>query len=129
MNVKETNKIKLMSATYLNDYVIRFVFSDGKVHDLDFFPFLSKVPQNPMTSKYLDLKKFKKFEILGNRDISWNDYEMCYDFFTLYYGFEDGPRYEKLYDEKVSPIKVVCFPVEKRKKIVLPKVKRKKEFA
>ena len=90
--------IRVLSATYLHDYVIRFVFSDGKIHDLDFYPFLSKVPQNPMTSKYLNLNLFKKFEMEGD-DIFWNDGEMCYSFFTLYFGFTKGPKIEKKYYE------------------------------
>ena len=83
--------MRILSATYLRDYVIRFVFSDGKTHDLDFHSFLSKVPQNPMISKYLDVTLFKNFKIISSSDISWNDREMSFDFDTLYYGFKKIP--------------------------------------
>ena len=82
---------RILSATYLRDYVIRFVFNDGKTHDLDFHPFLSKVPQNPMISKYLDVTLFQNFKIISHSDISWNNREMSFDFDTLYYGFRKIP--------------------------------------
>lgn len=129
MNAKGIDKIKIVSATYLHDYVIRFIFSDRKTHDLDFYPFLSKVPQNPMTSKYLNLRLFKDFEILDSRDISWNDYEMCYDFFTLYYGFEDGPKKEAESSKNAQIICTIHLQKNNRKRIASPKVKRKKIFA
>jgi hypothetical protein len=89
----ETSKenTRILSATYLHDYVIRFVFNDGKTHDLDFHPFLSKIPQNPMISKYLDVTLFQNFKIISSSDISWNNREMCFDFDTLYYGFKKVP--------------------------------------
>ena len=72
--------IKIISAKYLKDYKIEFTFNNGRVSILDFYSFLSAPNQNPMSSKYLDKGKFRKFEILDGRDISWNRYEMCFPF-------------------------------------------------
>ena len=122
MSTNSIDHIRTVSATYLHDYIIRFEFSDGKIHDLDFYPFLSKKPQNPMISKYLDLDLFKKFEMNGD-DILWNDYEMCYSFFTLYYGFQEGPKREVSYYEN-API-IARFPVA----LTPQKRKRRKAYA
>ncbi len=128
MLAKDIDKIKIVSTTYLHDYVVRFLFSDGKIHDLDFYPFLSKIPQNPMTAKYLNLDLFKDFEILDSQDISWNDYEMYYDFFTLYYGFEDGPKKEAEHSKNAPIICTIYLQKDNHKKITAPKVKRKEVF-
>ena len=81
-----TDTIEILKAEYIRDYVIRFFFSDGTKMEIDFYPFLSKPNQNPMTAKYLDVIKFRKFKIVRKQDISWNDYEMCFPFETLYSG-------------------------------------------
>jgi hypothetical protein len=107
MKIQEIDNVMLVSAKYLHDYVIRFVFNNGNVHDLDFYPFLSKVPQNPMTSKYLKKDLFKKFKTNKHGDISWNDREMCYDFFTTYYGFKDAHKMERLYEKNTPAIRTV----------------------
>lgn len=111
--------INVVSATYLHDYVIRFVFSDGKIHDLDFYPFLSQKSQNPMVSKYLKLDLFKKFKMDGD-DIFWNDYEMSYSFFTLYYGFGEDMIQEARYYKNLPQIDCSHFS---------RKPKQEKEFA
>ncbi|GHV42981.1 hypothetical protein FACS1894180_0780 [Bacteroidia bacterium] len=125
MKTNEIEHIKLVSATYLHDYVIRFVFSDGKVHDLDFFPFIGKTPQNPMVSKYLNVDLFKKFETNPPGDILWNKGEMCYGIFTIYYGFDKGPEREALYYKNTDVIRKTHFH-KKQKKLLqkrLPLVK------
>ena len=123
---EKLENIRVVSATYLHDYVIRFVFSDGKIHDLDFYPFLSKVPQNPMVSKYLKLDLFKKFRMNGD-NIFWNGYEMCFSFFTLYFGFDWGPIIEQKYYEE-SPV-IKCIHFSQRPKRDKHPQKRKKELA
>ena len=110
MKKKLLDDVRLLSATYLHDYVIRFAFSDGKTNDIDFHPFLSKTPQNPMTSKYLNLDLFKKFKITPINDISWNDREMCYSFDTLYRGYVEKPAKMRLYDFEPAPLLSVAEP-------------------
>ncbi|RZL45989.1 MAG: DUF2442 domain-containing protein [Pedobacter sp.] len=76
--------IEINKAEYLEDYKIRFEFSDGEQHIIDFIDFL-KSAKNPMTKKYLDKKEFKNFKIEFG-DIVWNEYEMCFPIWDLHEG-------------------------------------------
>ncbi len=76
--------ISIDKATYLNDYQIRFEFSDGKKQTIDFKAFLSEA-KNPMTKKYLNKHAFKKFRIEYG-DIIWDDYTMCFPIWNIYEG-------------------------------------------
>jgi len=76
--------IEINKAEYLEDYNIRFEFSDGVIRTIDFTHFL-KSAKNPMTKKYLDEEEFKKFKIEFG-DIVWNDYEMCFPIWDLHEG-------------------------------------------
>ena len=82
----EVGNIEIFETEIANDYVIKFCFSDGTERRVDFYPFLSRKNQNPMAAKYLDVNKFRKFKIIRKQDISWNDYELCFPFETLYSG-------------------------------------------
>lgn len=76
--------ISIDKATYLEDYKIEFLFSDGVVRVVDFSGFLNNA-KNPMTRKYLDKNLFKQFEIKFG-DISWNDFELCFPIWDLHEG-------------------------------------------
>ncbi|WP_316786191.1 DUF2442 domain-containing protein [Pedobacter frigiditerrae] len=76
--------IEINKADYLEDFKIRFVFSDGQERTIDFTDFLQSA-KNPMTKKYLDKKEFKNFKIEFG-DIVWNDYEMCFPIWDLHEG-------------------------------------------
>ncbi|MCU0425174.1 MAG: DUF2442 domain-containing protein [Candidatus Kapabacteria bacterium] len=76
--------IAIEKAEYLGAYTIRFSFTDGTERIIDFEPFL-RAAANEMTTKYLSLKEFCTFEI-KHRNISWNDYEMCFPLASLYEG-------------------------------------------
>lgn len=76
--------IEVNKADYLENYKIRFEFSDGSVQTIDFSDFL-KSAKNPMTKKYLDKKEFQNFKIEFG-DIVWNDYEMCFPIWDLHEG-------------------------------------------
>lgn len=76
--------ISIVSAEYINNYSIRFVFSDNTEKTIDFAGFLRK-SKNPMTRKYLDKNKFRNFSIQYG-DVVWNDYEMCFPLADLYAG-------------------------------------------
>ena len=80
------DNLQVTNAEYIADYRIRFTFNDGAVNEVDFYPFLSQPYQNPMVSQYLDQDLFCQFEVVKHRDISWNDYEMCFPLETLYTG-------------------------------------------
>ncbi|MFH1288823.1 MAG: DUF2442 domain-containing protein [bacterium] len=76
--------ISIIKAQYLNDYKIRFIFSDGVEQIINFKFFLSSA-KNPMTKKYLNSSLFKKFKIRYG-DIEWNDYELCFPLWDLHEG-------------------------------------------
>jgi hypothetical protein len=80
------DNLQVTQAIYTTDYRIEFTFSDGTVHEVDFYPFLSRPHQNPMVTQYLDKDRFRQFEIIKHQDISWDDYEMCFPLETLYTG-------------------------------------------
>ena len=95
--MKIPDTVRLKKATYLTDYVIRFVFTDGRTVDLDFHPLLNDEGQNPMTRQFLDVTRFKAFKVVNRRDIIWGDHEMAFPLATLYAGdfrvHWDGKKY------------------------------------
>jgi len=79
-----TSQIRIDSAKYLSDFVIRIKFNDGYEKCIDFKPFLSK-SLHPSIKKYLDENKFSNFKIIhGN--LNWNDYDMIFPIVDLYKG-------------------------------------------
>lgn len=74
--------IKITEAQYLRDYIIRFTFSDRTVQNVNFEKWIKL--NYGGSKKYLNKRLFKKFEILYGKNISWNDYEMCFPFIFLY---------------------------------------------
>jgi hypothetical protein len=96
--MKNIDNIQLVSAEYLSAHIVRFVFNDGKINEVDFYPFIVK-STNPMITKYLDLNLFIKFKTNKFGEIFWNKNEMSFNFFTLYYGFKRGITMEKKYDK------------------------------
>ena len=78
------NQLKIDSAKYLSDYIIRIRFSDGKEKLVDFKPFLSK-SLHPSIKKYLDENKFSNFS-LTDGNLNWNDYDLIFPLSDLYTG-------------------------------------------
>ncbi len=62
--------MKIKRAEYVKDYIIRFIFDDGYVREVDFEPFLKLHADHEAMGQYLNIEKFKKFK---NRKycISW----------------------------------------------------------
>lgn len=81
--------LKIDSARYLSDYVIRLKFNDGTEKLVDFKPFLSK-SLHPSINKYLDEKKFSSFSITDG-NLNWNDYDLIFPIWNLYTGKIDSP--------------------------------------
>ncbi len=81
-----SDEVVLTEARYVDGHRIAFTFSDEHRNVVDFWPFLSRPNQNPMVKKYMDVEKFKVFEVVHDTDISWNDYEMCFEMEDLYHG-------------------------------------------
>jgi hypothetical protein len=76
--------LKIDSAKYLSDYVIRIKFSDGNERIVDFKPFLSK-SLHPSINKYLDKNKFSQFSLIDG-NLNWNDYDLIFPVSDLYKG-------------------------------------------
>lgn len=76
--------VSIDKAVYLDEYKIKFDFSDGVSQTIDFKGFLENA-KNPMTKKYMDKDKFKDF-IIEYGDIVWNDYELCFPIWDLHKG-------------------------------------------
>jgi len=77
-------EIEIIKAKYIDKYKLQLLFSNKRRRIIDFEIFLNNA-KNPMTKKYLDLKKFKKFYIAYG-DLVWGDYEMCFPIWDLYKG-------------------------------------------
>jgi hypothetical protein len=76
--------IKIRSAKYLKDFVIRITFDDNEERLVDFKPFLSKA-SHPEITKYLKESNFKKFKVESG-NLNWNDYELIFPIEHLYQG-------------------------------------------
>lgn len=76
--------INVTKAHYLGNYVIGIEFNDGTYREVNFKPFLCKA-QHPDIRKYLDEKRFAKFEVVDG-NLNWNDYEMIFPVWDLYQG-------------------------------------------
>ena len=76
--------IAIEQAEYVEDYVLRLKFSDGKEAQVDFEPFLRQ-SLNPLIKKYLDKDVFKQFTVEYG-DLYWNDYDLCFPIADLYEG-------------------------------------------
>lgn len=83
-NKFEQEQPKIHKAKYLSDYVMRIVFNNGTEKVIDFKPFLSQA-KHPAIQKYLDEKKFAKFNIV-NGNLNWNDYDLIFPILDLYNG-------------------------------------------
>ena len=84
MKSTATQHQEITKAEYISGYKIRLTFNDGKVHVMDFGPFLKKA-HNPDTTDYLDLTKFKTFRV-EDGDLMWGDYQMIFPIMDLYRG-------------------------------------------
>lgn len=79
-----SERLKIESATYLSDYVIRIKFNDGEEKLVDFKPFLSK-SLHPSVKKYLDEDQFANFTLIDG-NLNWNDYDLIFPISDLYRG-------------------------------------------
>ena len=78
------NQLRIDTAQYLSDYVIRIRFNDGTERLVDFKSFLFK-SLHPSIKKYLDEKNFSKFKIIDG-NLNWNDYDLIFPIWDLYTG-------------------------------------------
>ena len=81
-------RLKIDSARYLADYVVRILFNNGTERLVDFKPFLSNT-SHPSIKKYLDEKKFSNFNLIDG-NLNWNDYDLIFPIWDLYNGRIDS---------------------------------------
>jgi Protein of unknown function (DUF2442) len=81
---RKTKYLEITEAKYVSGYKIRLAFNDETIRVMDFGPFLKKA-QNPMTTKYCNLKRFKAFHIQDG-DLMWGDFEMIFPIADLHRG-------------------------------------------
>lgn len=79
---KKAKIIKLVSATYLKEFKLNLVFADGVSKLVDFKPFLES-SNHAEVKKYLNLKKFKKFNF-ENNELMWGDFDLIFPIIDLY---------------------------------------------
>ncbi len=77
-------QVTIKKAIYKSDYKIEIEFSDGKVHVVDFGPFL-KSAKHPEIQKYLELEEFKQFQVVDG-DLDWKDFDLTFPIWDLYTG-------------------------------------------
>jgi hypothetical protein len=67
MNIPDD--LSITKSEYIDNYIIRLSFSDGKINEVDFGVYLYRHP-HPQYDKYRNLSRFKKYRI-ENGDIYW----------------------------------------------------------
>lgn len=80
----DTKTIKIEKAYYIGDYAIRIKFNDESEQLVDFKSFLVK-SRHPSIRKYLDEKRFRKFQIVDG-NLNWNDFDLIFPLWDLYKG-------------------------------------------
>lgn len=75
---------KIVKAEYAGDYKIKITFSDKHVNTFDYGKMVKF--NHEEFKPYLDITKFKKFEIvLGGNSIAWGkDHDMLISLYCLY---------------------------------------------
>lgn len=77
-------QLDVCSATYIGDFKISILFSDGSNQVVDFKFFLQN-SQHPAINKYFEEERFKDFQIIDG-NINWNDYDLIFPIEDLYNG-------------------------------------------
>lgn len=92
--------IIITKAEYVKDYIIKLIFSDGKVNFVDFEQSVKYLPQY---KKYLKPENFKKFYLTEFGDLVWGkDWDLVFPIHRLYYNNLDAkPGRKPVADKKV----------------------------
>ena len=76
------SEVSIASVKPIDGHRLSIRFSDGKVVDVDFEPFL-RTSQHPDIRKFLNPERFATYRIQwGN--LVWGDYELCFPLESLY---------------------------------------------
>ena len=120
MKAVATKYLEVTEAKYVSGYKLLLTFNDGEVRDVDFGPFLKKA-QNPDTTDYRNLKKFKSFRIEYG-DVIWGDHQMIFPIMDLYCGtiLKDDEAFWQLNDSashrKIASAKNVSYKKSSKRK-------------
>jgi hypothetical protein len=126
MKTAATKYLEVTEAKYLSGYKLLLTFNDGAVQTVDFGQFLAKA-QNPDTTDYRDLKKFKNFRIEYG-DLIWGDHQMIFPIMDLYCGtiLKDDEAFWQLNDgvsrRKITATKSISYKKSPKRKKVLQHV-------
>lgn len=77
-------ELKVQSADYLADFVLRIHFNDSSEQLVDFKHFL-QMSAHPAIKKYQNEELFKNFRIIDG-NLNWNDFDMIFPIEDLYNG-------------------------------------------
>jgi hypothetical protein len=81
--MKQSHKIiKVVEARYTGGFSLNIKFSDGKVHKVDFEPFLKK-SLHPEIRKYLNREEFSHYTIRDG-ELMWGDFDLIFPVDDLY---------------------------------------------
>lgn len=76
--------VQVQAVYHVRAYRLRIEFSDGKVTEVDFEPFL-RASAHPAIRRYLQPRRFKQFGITDGV-LQWNDFDLIFPMADLYEG-------------------------------------------
>jgi len=77
-------RIEIKNAEYVEDYIIKFVFNDGREQFVNFENYL-KTQNHPQHKRFWDIDNFKKFRLDNSDAIVWGkNWDLCFDVNNLY---------------------------------------------
>ena len=76
--------VQVRAVRHVRAYRLRIEFSDGKISEVDFEPFLRST-KHPGIRRYLQPRRFKQFAITDGV-LQWNDFDLVFPMADLYDG-------------------------------------------
>ena len=76
--------VYVQAVHYARAYRLRLEFSDGKITEVDFEPFL-RAAAHPGIRRYLQPRRFKQF-VITDGVLQWNDFDLIFPMADLYAG-------------------------------------------
>lgn len=77
--------LAIVEARHIIDYRLAITFADGHKSEVDILPFLKKTT-HPIMKQYLDMSKFKMFQI-ENDNVVWGaNWDLIFPLAKLYKG-------------------------------------------
>ncbi len=80
----DNKTVSIKTAQVVRNYRLRLEFSDGKVVEVDFGPYLRSATL-PGIRRYLQPRQFRQFAITDGV-LHWNDYDLIFPMADLYDG-------------------------------------------